>query len=79
MKEEKILESRIEKLLSEIESYREKIQEAQDALAATELELNEELAHHMDADLPPWEDEAEAFAGPKSKFMIIRRDGEYSH
>jgi len=42
-------ENRIEKLKREIEGYQQAIEDAQNALAAAEQELNEELARQMEA------------------------------
>ena len=46
----KQLETRIQKLTREIDSYKEAIREAQNALAAAEQELDEELAYQAEAE-----------------------------
>ncbi len=42
-----MLENKIEKLTREIDTYKEAIKEAQEALAAAEQELDEELEYQM--------------------------------
>ena len=65
------MENKIEKLTREIDIYKEAIREAQEALAAAEQELDEELEYQMNNAADPESKEMQ-----KAKFSVIRGAGE---
>ena len=67
------MENKIEKLTREIDNYKEAIQEAQDALAAAEQELDEELEYQMNSATAA---DPEAKETLKARLDVIRGAGE---
>lgn len=65
------MENKIEKLTREIDNYKEAIKEAQEALAAAEQELDEELEYQMNNAA-----DAESKETLKARLSVIRGAGE---
>ena len=67
------MENKIEKLTREIDNYKEAIKEAQEALAAAEQELDEELEYQMNSANVA---DAESKETLKARLSVIRGAGE---